>query len=285
MKMMQTDSPSPSIPERSGASAELAALIDRARRADGQPPFSDQALVDLRTGAKELLTLDRSAAVFSPTEAEFVVDPEARGRGLGTALLEALLSRGTPDLRIWAHGDHPAARALARSHGLAPVRELLQLRAPVPVDPPSARPATPPLVIDTFRPGIDDGPWLRLNARAFAFHPEQGSVTQSDLDELKKEAWFDPADFLVLRDGRDPVGYCWLKVEDGVGEFYVVGVDPDRQGEGLGRRLMDAGFARLAARGIPTAALYVEADNVPAVNLYRSLGFATHSVDIQYARA
>ena len=59
----------------------------------------------------------------------------------------------------------------------------------------------------------------------------------------------------------------------------------ERQGEGLGRQLMDAGFARLAARGIRTAALYVESDNVPAVALYRSLGFSDHSVDIQYARA
>jgi len=63
----------------------------------------------------------------------------------------------------------------------------------------------------------------------------------------------------------------------------VVGVDPDRQGEGLGRKLVGAGLARLASRGIRTAALYVEADNEPAVRLYRSFGFANHSIDIQYA--
>lgn len=282
--MMPTDSPSPSIPDRPQAAAALAALIERARQADGQPPFSDQSLIDVRSGAKRRLMLDdTAAAIFSPTEAEFVVDPDARGRGLGTALLETLLPLGGPGLRIWAHGDHPAARALAQSHGFTPVRELLQLRAPVPAVPVTS--AAPPLIVDSFRPGTDDEPWLRLNARAFAFHPEQGSVSRSDLDELIKEPWFDPQDFLVMRDSDTLIGYCWLKVEDDVGEFYVVGVDPDRQGEGLGRRLMDAGFARLAARGIPTAALYVEADNVPAVSLYRSLGFANHSVDIQYARA
>jgi mycothiol synthase len=45
---------------------------------------------------------------------------------------------------------------------------------------------------------------------------------------------------------------------------------------------MTAGFARLAGRGIRSAALYVDSDNEPAVALYRSLGFRTHSVDIQY---
>ena len=79
------------------------------------------------------------------------------------------------------------------------------------------------------------------------------------------------------------VGYCWLKIEDGVGEFYVVGVDPDRQGSGLGRRLVAAGLAHLAERGIREASLYVEADNTPALALYRSFGFGDYSIDIQYA--
>ena len=172
----------------------------------------------------------------------------------------------------------PAARVLAASHGFAPVRRLVQLRASV------AESSASPGSTGGFRPGIDDDDWLRLNARAFAFHPEQGSVSQADLDELMTEPWFDADDFLVLWEGDALVGYCWLKIDGTLGEFYVVGVDPERQGEGLGRRLMDAGFARLAARGIRIAALYVEADNVPALTLYRSLGFTEHSADIQYAR-
>ena len=130
---------------------------------------------------------------------------------------------------------------------------------------------------------IDDADWLALNARAFASHPEQGSVSQSDLTDLTREPWFDADDFLLFRSNGTLIAYCWLKVENDVGEFYVVGVDPDRQGEGLGRKLVGAGLARLASRGIRTAALYVEADNEPAVRLYRSFGFANHSIDAQYA--
>lgn len=262
--------PSPSTPE------SLARLIERAKDNDGQPPFADGTLVQLRNGEKKLLDQKGAAAIFSPSEAEFVVDPAARGAGIGTGLLEQLLERCEPGLRIWAHGDHPAARALAASHGFTPIRRLLQLRMPVPKAAETA--------FDRFRPGTDEAAWVALNARAFAFHPEQGSVTIADLAELESESWFDADDFVVLREGDSLLGYCWLKVDDGIGEFYVVGVDPERQGEGLGRHLMDAGFGQLAARGIRTAALYVESDNVPAIALYRSLGFTEHSVDIQYAR-
>ena len=260
-------------------------LVQRATRADGQPPFSDGSLVELATGERRLLVIgDVAAALYAHGEAEFVVDPDARRHGHGTELLEHLLALDAT-LKVWAHGDHKAARALAASHGLQPVRELLQLRVggagfdTAVVGLPGQRGA------EGFVVGRDEEAWLELNARAFASHPEQGAVARADLDVLMAEPWFDPNDFLLLRDGEHLIGYCWLKVEAGTGEFYVVGVSPDRQGEGLGRRLVEAGLSRLAERGIRTASLYVEADNTPALALYRSFGFDDHSIDIQYARA
>ena len=38
----------------------------------------------------------------------------------------------------------------------------------------------------------------------------------------------------------------------------------------------------LASRGIREADLYVEADNAPALRLYREFGFREDSIDIQY---
>jgi len=301
-----SDSPPPSPPESAQSeSAPLPAwfadLAHRAQAADGQPPFSDQSLVDARRGEREFIAIGEYAAALlkteSPAEAEFVVDPKLRGHGHGTALIEALLERSPDELLIWAHGDHPAARALAARFGFDAVRRLLQLRAEVP--PPGLDPwdaaansdgADAELRISTFRPGTDEDEWVSLNARAFAHHPEQGSVTRTDLEDLEREDWFDAQDFLLLKSNNRVIGYCWLKIEpraagepEQPGEFYVVGVDPDRQGSGLGRALVAAGLARLARRGIRTASLYVEADNDAAVRLYRSFGFTDHSIDIQYA--
>jgi mycothiol synthase len=262
--------PQPSAPD-------LRPLIAAAQAADGQPPFSDQALVDLRAGTRTLIETDAAAAIVGDGEVEFVVAPESRGVGHGISLLERVLASTDGPLLAWAHGDLPAARALAASHGFVAVRELLKLAADVPA------PGRQPFA--SFRIGVDEDAWVELNARIFAFHPEQGSVSRDDLLALEQEEWFDADDFLLAWDGDELVGYCWLKIHGGDGEFYVVGVAPTRQGSGSGRALMAAGFARLAARGIRAASLYVEGDNTPALALYRSLGFATASRDVQYRLA
>ncbi|WIE75324.1 mycothiol synthase [Curtobacterium sp. MCSS17_007] len=257
------------------------------------PPFSDQTLVDVRAGRATVLGDERGVAVVREGELELVVAREARGQGIGSALVEQALAPGggaadagaaRPRL-AWAHGDHPAARALADRHGWTAVRTLLQLRVPV------AGAAEDPRVpagmsLSTFRAGEtdDEDAWLALNAAAFAHHPEQGRMTLDDLRAREAEPWFDGDDLLLLRDAEGALaGSCWLKVEDGVGEFYAVAVRPDLQGQGLGGVLMRAGSARLAGRGLDTAALYVEGDNEPALALYRRSGFTQHAIDVQYA--
>jgi mycothiol synthase len=99
--------------------------------------------------------------------------------------------------------------------------------------------------------------------------------------------WFDATGFLLL-DGDPPVdaggrldGFCWTKVHpasatgSAAGEIYVIGVDPDAGGRGLGRALVRAGLDHLAGRGLGRALLYVDADNQPARRLYDRLGFTT----------
>jgi mycothiol synthase len=280
-----------SSPARLGAA--FTRLISRSSLVDGQPPFNDQALVDAASGARTLIVAEygdaiAGAVVVGQSEFEFVVDPEFRRNGLGTILLERILDGAEPDLAGWAHGDHPASRILAERAGLEPVRTLYQLRMPVPG--PSTGSGNEGggegIAIDAFRPGIDDEAWVELNARVFSEHPEQGSITIDDLHARMAEPWFDAGDFLLARHEGRVIAYNWLKIEgaDEPGEIYVVGVDDAYAGRGLGRILMNRAFDRLRQRGIATAALYVDADNVGAVHLYRSLGFTDHTVDVQYRR-
>lgn len=299
-------------PDRSGAAAAamLAPLTAEATAADGSPPFSDQALVEARSGDATVLGDGDAAAILRPGEAELVVRPAVRGAGLGTVLLRAVIDVTEGPLAVWAHGDHPAARRLAEGFGFVPTRRLLQQRARV--DAEASDPALPSgLAVRAFRPGIDDAAWLDLNARAFASHPEQGSLTQLDLDARKADDWFDPGDFLLLWKDDELLAFAWLKVEMGTGsdsgsasgsdsgsgsgsgsgedsgsgsfgEFYAVGVSPDHQGEHLGGAIVDAGLARLAQRGVATATLYVEGDNDAALGLYATRGFTDHTIDVQY---
>lgn len=244
------------------------------------------------------------------SSAELAVDPGARGRGLGKTLVERL-RRESPDgrLRLWAHGEHAAAGGLATSMGFTRSRVLWQMRRNLFAA--IEAPKTPEgITIRTFAVGDDDAAWLALNARAFADHPEQGSWGQQDLDNRLREPWFDPEGFFVAErqqhDGGAPrmVGFHWTKVHGGlvvhshddlgrhtheghghepIGEIYVIAVDPDEVGRGLGRTLALTGLRHLRSKGLAEAMLYVEADNAHAIALYEALGFRHWDTDVMYA--
>ncbi|MFE5029796.1 mycothiol synthase [Streptomyces sp. NPDC056656] len=285
-------------PDQAEAVQEI--LVDAAR-ADGQQAVSEQGRLQLRGGPREgvrhfLLKVDRELIGYGQLEdtdpieapaAELVVHPAHRGHGHGRALGSALLGASGKRLRVWAHGGHSAARHLSQVLGLTLFRELRQMRRPLAEGPPLAEPVLPEgVAIRTFVPGEDDAAWLAVNAAAFAHHPEQGSLTQRDLDDRKAEPWFDPAGFfLAVREGDgEVIGFHWTKVhaEEQLGEVYVVGVAPGNQGGGLGKALTAVGLRHLAASGMPTAMLYVDADNKPAVTVYERLGFVTHETDLMY---
>ncbi|ALS56900.1 mycothiol synthase [Rathayibacter toxicus] len=271
------------------ASHRLHNLIGRATRFDRQPPLSDQALVDIGAHTRTLLVglhadIAVSAAVLGQGELEFVVDPEWRRLGIGTAMLEQVLVDEPGGLLAWAHGDHPAARALAASYGFVPVRTLLQLA----LNPLSASPIVMPegFVLSDGH-DLDVAEWVTLNHRIFAAHPEQGRITEDDLTSRLTERWYDEGDMLLLRNRAGTlVGYNWLKMEPGTstGEIYVLGIAQEESGHGLGRALVAVGLTRMLARGRTAATLYVDADNRAAFHIYRSLGFTTVSSDVQYRR-
>lgn len=96
--------------------------------------------------------------------------------------------------------------------------------------------------------------------------------------------WFDPSGFFLAFRGDELVGFHWTKVhaEEGLGEVYVLGVRPGAQGGGLGKALTTIGLRHLARQGLPTAMLYVDADNKAALTVYERLGFRTHETDLMY---
>lgn len=278
---------------------EALALIDSAARVDGQAAVSEQGRLQLRGGPREGVThyLVRSGGALvgygqledvDPVEApagEFVVHPAHRGQGFGRALGQALLATSGRRLRVWAHGGHAAARHLTQVLGMTLFRELRQMRMPL-----SAAALPEPVFpedvqVRRYVPGKDDAGWLAANAAAFAHHPEQGSLTVRDLDARKEEPWFDPAGFFLAERRGEIVGFHWTKVHEAerLGEIYVLGVVPGHQGGGLGKALSLAGLRYLATeRAMPTAMLYVDADNAAAVSVYERLGFRVHEVDLMY---
>jgi mycothiol synthase len=296
------------------APADVHDVLGLARAAgdtDGAYPLSEHVVLHIRHGgeapAVHLLARDPDGALagfahldttdkVEGASAELVVHPLRRRHGLGRALVMAAMEvtnqtdpRGR--LRLWAHGDHPSAGALAHRLGFTRARVLLQMRRSLFA--PLHEPRLPDgVALRAFQPGKDDEAWVELNARAFADHPDQGRWTLRDLRVRMGEPWFDPAGFLLAVDQASGrlLGFHWTKVHghphqhEPIGEVYVLGVDPDTHGLGLGGLLTIAGLRHLRGRGLDQAMLYVDESNTRAVALYTRLGFARWSTDVTYLR-
>jgi mycothiol synthase len=215
---------------------------------------------------------------------QLMVSPDHRRRGIGTLLLRRLIMESSGPLRVWAMGDSPAARALATAAGMTAQRELLIMERRLDEDLPE--PVVPPgVVIRTFVPGQNEREWLRVNAAAFAHHPEQALIDGDDLADRMAEPWFDPKGFFVATIDDTMVGFHWTKQhQDQLGEVYVLGIEPSAAGRGLGKALLLTGLRWLQQRGNTRVELYVESDHRAAIGLYLSYGFATVSRDVMYAQ-
>ncbi len=284
-----------------GDQDQIREVILAAARADGIAPVGEQVLRALPSqGTKHLVAIDGKRVVgylnlapatdTAPPVAEAVVVPDTRRRGVGTSMVMAAIQAGGDTTRFWAHGNLDSARGIAASLGLKPVRELWQMRRSLRDLPPVTVPGG--VRLRTYHGTEDDAELLRVNNAAFSWHPEQGGWTPDDIAARRCAPWFD-ADGLFLAFDEDThrlMGFHWTKVhveDSGLGEVYVLGVDPAEHGRGLGSVLTLVGLHHLAERlshaSDPTVMLYTEADNAAAVRTYQRLGFEGCSVDTAYA--
>ena len=268
---------------------EVVDAVRAACREAGEPdPLDEAAQLRLKrhglTDSRLWVAGEDGFALAHAGGVDLAVAPEARGDGRGGELAAAAFA-GSGPVTAWSHGDHPAAARLADRHGLRRARALWVMR----------RPASEPLPDLVVPDGVtirgyrdtDRDEVLRVNAAAFAHHPEQGAMDADDLAGRMAEDWFDPEGLLVADTGRGLAAFHWTKQHDAThGEVYVVAVDPAAQGGGLGKAVTLAGLRHLHGLGVDEVLLYVESDNEPAVHVYRRFGFTHAAADthVQYRR-
>jgi mycothiol synthase len=101
-----------------------------------------------------------------------------------------------------------------------------------------------------------------------------------------------PEDIVIAFDSDKPIGYCWTRINlqdnktpsEGTGRIYMLGVDSDYRGRGLGRQLLLAGLSYLKSKGLRVIELTVDRENKVACTLYKSVGFKLWASSLWYEK-
>jgi len=284
------------------------ALIKAAHDFDGTPPIAEHVLLHLRHGGDKsdshlvievnqqviaYAHLDTTDLVAGPS-VEAVVHPQHRSKGLGTLILKQTIKLCGDDTRIWSHGDLPAAKTIAASLNLERIWSNLLMSKSLG----EIQPVTSKYPIRTFIPGLDNQAFLAVNKNVFSNFPDQGGWSEDDLKVRLNEDWFQKEGFFIAEDKGELIGFCWTKIHgahthshsggdddhghEALGEIYVLAVNPDYKGQGIGRDLTITGMNYLKYQGLNNVMLYVGFENKPAFNLYKSLGFNKLGSDVMY---
>jgi GNAT superfamily N-acetyltransferase len=231
------------------------------------------------------------------------VDPSARGRGAGRALLTWGIERATDLLRATGNDLPKFVRADAYEHvtdacrlfaacGMEPVRWFEELR----------RPLADPLTVNVDDPYVIE-PWPRdrdeelrvVRNRAFADHWGSTPWPPERFQEIATSmaTRLDLSVIAVHRPTGRIVGVCLNEhyPQDGAvtgrvdGWISTLGTLREHRAHGLASAMIAASFERFRAAGFTHAALGVDGDSpTGAHRLYRALGFELALRGVTYQR-
>ena len=308
-------------------------ILQQAESADGFAALSEQfvaGLTDPRVGHQHVLVFNGDELVGlagleesdGEISAELVIAPGHRRQGYGTCLYEHLaeaVDKQGKKLQVWAHGQLPAAQAIAEQRGLAIVRHLLVMSVTGQALEKAGQPGEGPdgYVAKNYRESVEafgtehvEESWIAANNQAFSWHPEQGGWDRDRLHRSMEAEWFDPQDVIFLWDvgaagssagaadapgaavDKQPVlaGFHWTKwhgasaeTDTATGEVYVIALASEYQGRGLSGYLLRRGIKQMVNKGATEVILYVEKDNESAVRVYEKSGFDIAENHVVYA--
>ena len=199
-----------------------------------------------------------------------------RGGGAGDALLREAAARARAANLDVLHVDVPEAdearQAAFAERGWLPVRTHLHLRRDCA---PRAGVGVPAGAAMGQAERGDAAEVAALQNAAFAgswgYAPNTGEEVAYRIFDLHAR----PDRVVTLRDvdSEDLIAYCWSRLDGRRGVVGMVGVAPERQGQGLGRVVTGLGVNDLIDLGAETLEITVDSENPAAIRVYESLGF------------
>lgn len=99
-------------------------------------------------------------------------------------------------------------------------------------------------------------------------------------------------DILMIRENAKVIGYSWLHpivregqaIEKKKWRLHMFGIDPEFQGKGWGKKMLQISLDYGRKREATSLALTVDNENTPAIHLYKSVGFRVKSREYWYEK-
>jgi GNAT superfamily N-acetyltransferase len=118
----------------------------------------------------------------------------------------------------------------------------------------------------------DVEPLARLINAAFVL--EQPFIEGERIDPAGVRSYMDKGKFLVMEDSTGLAGCVYVELRGERGYLGLLGIEPRRQGSGLGRKLMDAAENYFRAAGCRAIDLRTISPRTPLPAFYAHLGYA-----------
>ena len=223
------------------------------------------------------------AQVYAGEESDGYVDPDWRGRGIGTWLLRwrvdrageqlAAAGRRGGSLQAWTNHADEGFRRLLEREGYAYERSQLIMRVDLATPPPT--PVWPEgVALRPFRPERDAQAVYQLVQDAFAEVEGQALRSYQQWEQfMLNRADFDAGLWFVAVRGQAPVATALCFDYGSEGWVRQLAVRRRERRQGLGLALLRHAFGSFYLRGRPTAGLAVDASNTTGANrLYERAG-------------
>ena len=219
-----------------------------------------------------------------------VVDPDARGRGLGSCLVDAVEQRaralGLTRLQYDVLAGDRDGPALLQSRGLREVRRFYEMA--VELDGPPPEPVVPDgMAIEVVREE-DAREYYATLDEAFRDHWEYHPPEfESWWQQKTSQPGYDPSLWFAVRDGDTfAAAIRNYANRNGGGWVDALGVRRAYRGRGLAKALLHQTFGEFHRRGTNRISLGVDAQNpTGATKLYESVGMRPQLEMITYEKA
>ena len=223
------------------------------------------------------------------------VKPDHRRRGYGKALFDCASQRaaelGIRCIHINVPGNSSVARTVLSRYGFKPIRRYLELILDM------SRARVSSREIDSasrecrcLESGEEKG-LARVQNLAFEGHWGYQPNTPETITFYTGLGAPDTENIILCCEEDKIVGYYWIELVPGrkpdqglAGEIHMIGTDPNYQGKGIGKKVLLAGLAYLREKGIKSAYLSVDSENLSALALYESVGFELYRKTLWYEK-